>query len=101
MVACLNNDSARFYAPYQRRTAPLFSEDEGFFSPLLAAASAILRQRLKIVNECTWQLDGQPASFKTIVDAANRALKAAGGRYLSYPGLRSRYHQPGPAMRLL
>jgi hypothetical protein len=100
MVARLNNDSARFYAPYQRRAASSPGEEEGFFSPLLAAACAILRQRLSIVNERTWQLDGQPACFKTIVDAANRALKTAGGRYLCYPGLRSRYHQPGPAMTI-
>jgi hypothetical protein len=109
MVARLNNDTMQYYRPPADVTvaddgafadalcealfAPELTAEEAWEAgaqPLLRQAKAVLGDRLAFAGEDDCILDGRPVSQRAVVEAANAVIRATGGRYLSYPGLRPR-----------
>jgi len=109
MVARINNDTMQYYRP----PVVMPTEDDGAFAdalcealfapeltaaeaweagaqPLLRQAKAVLGDRLVFTGEDDAALDGRFVSLRGVVEAANAVIRSAGGRYLSYPGLRPR-----------
>ncbi len=113
MVCRINNTTRRYYdylkasgkLPLSARSIALPDELPAEWDaikcppPVISAAQKILLHRLKIVDDITFELDGEPACIKEIVDAANRYVRKMGGQYICYPGLRPN-HQDGLTMKI-
>lgn len=113
MVSRINNTTRRYYNILQKTKVLPKTEDSIFLPnalpeswadikcppPLIAQAQKVLLHRLKIIDDDTFELDGQPASIRQVVDAVNKYVRQMGGKYLQYPGVNLNY-QEGQQMRI-
>jgi hypothetical protein len=105
MVVCLNNNTMQYYQPKIDNSVQenLEIAPEELPPPLAEQARVVLRERLRFTSNAkqhTYWLDGRMASLKEVVEAVNRHIRAVGGQFLAYPGVRPLYYGDGAVMHI-